>query len=89
MKLTKKQMLEAERKRNDKLLKMIGEAREQVAGYEQLAKVHAAYIAFLIQKLGATKDSPVTITKEDVVEAMKLEVRGLPDGEGFKLYIEE
>ena len=75
--------------RNAKLLKMVTDAREQVAGYEQLAKLHAAYIAFLIQKLGATKDNPITITNGDVAEAMKLEVRGLPDGEGFKLYIEE
>lgn len=89
MKPTKQQMLETERKKNDKLLKMVDEAREQVAGYEQLAKLHAAYIAFLLQKLGATKGNPVTITKEDVAEAMKLEARGLPDGEGFKLYIEE
>lgn len=89
MKLTKQQMLEAERKKNETLLKMVETERERVAGYEQLAKLHAAYIAFLLQKLGATKGNPVPITKEDVAEATKLEVRGLPDGEGFKLYIEE
>ena len=83
MKLTKQQMLEAERRKNETLRKMVGETREQVAGYEQLAKLHAAYIAFLLQKLEATKDNPIAITKEDVAEAMKLEVRGLPDAEGF------
>ena len=86
MKMTKKQMLE---KKNANLLKMVEEEREKVAGYEQLAKLHVAYIAHLLQKLGATKDNPVTITKGDVVEAMKLEVRGAPADEGFKLYIEE
>ena len=78
-----------EKAKNEKLLKMIGEEREKVAGYEQLAKLHAAYIAFLLQKLGATKDNPVTITNADVAGAMNTEVRGMPDGEGWKLYIEE
>jgi len=89
MKLTKQQMLNNEKAKNDTLLKMIGEEREKVAGYEQLAKLHAAYIAFLLRKLGATKDNPLAITKEDVAGAMNTEVRGLPDGGGWKLYIEE
>ena len=82
-------MLEREERKNAKLLQMVSDEREKVAGYEQIAKLHAAYIAHLLRKLGATKDNPVTITKDDVAEAMKLEVRGKPDGEGFKLYIEE
>ena len=86
MKMTKKQMLE---KKNANLLKMVEEKREQVAGYEQLAKLHAAYIALLLQKLGATKENPFAITKEDVAKAMKLEAKGLIDGEVFKLYFEE
>lgn len=89
MKPTMKQRFDAECMRNERLLKMVEAEREKVAGYEQLAKLHAAYIAFLLQKLGATKDNPITITKEDVAGAMELEVLGLPDGEGFKLYIEE
>lgn len=68
---------------------MVNDEREKVAGYEQIAKLHAAYIAHLLQKLGATKENPVTITKDDVAGAMKLEVRGIPSEEGFKLYIEE
>lgn len=88
MRPTKQQMLDREKKKNDNLLKMVAAERERVAGYEQLAKLHAAYIAVLLQKLGATKDTPITITKEDVAGAMELEVLGLPDGEGFKLYIE-
>lgn len=82
-------MLEAEERKNAKLLKMVNDERERVAGYEQLAKLHAAYIAHLLMKLGATKENPVTVTKDDVAGAMKLEVRGLTTEEGFKLYIEE
>lgn len=67
---------------------MVNDEREKVAGYEQLAKLHAAYIAHLLQKLGATKENPVTITKDDVTEAMNLKVLGAPCSEGFKLYIE-
>ena len=89
MKPTMKQRFDAECMRNEKLIQMVEAEREKVAGYEQLAKLHAAYIAFLLQKLGATKDNPITITKEDVAGAMELEVLGLPDSEGFKLYIEE
>ena len=68
---------------------MVNDEREKVAGYEQIAKLHAAYIAHLLSKLGATKENPVTITKNDVAAAMKLEVRGAPCEDGFKLYIEE
>ena len=89
MRLTKQQRLEIEEKKNTKLVEMVEKEREKVAGYEQLAKLHAAYIAHLLTKLGATKDNPVTITKDDVAEAMKAEVRGAPCSEGFKLYIEE
>lgn len=75
-------------KANAKLLKMIADEREKVAGYEQIAKLHSAYITVLLQKLGATKDSPATITNEEVTEAMKKEARGIPTGEGWKLYVE-
>lgn len=92
MKITKTQILKSElateQKKNEKLLKMVNDAREEVAGYEQIAELHAAYIGFLLQKLGATKDNPIAITKEDVAKAMALEVRGSTDDEGFKLYIE-
>lgn len=89
MRLTNKKKLEIADRKNEKLIKMVEAERERVAGYEQIAKLHAAYIAHLLGKLGATKDNPLTITKDDVAEAMKLEVRGAPCSEGFKLYIEE
>ena len=68
---------------------MVHDERDKVAGYEQIAKLHAAYIAHLLSKLGATKENPVTITKNDVAEGMRAEVRGAPCEDGFKLYIEE
>lgn len=89
MKRTKQQRLEIEERKNAKLLKMVNDEREKVAGYEQVANLHVAYIAYLLRKLGATTETPVTITKNDVAEAMKLEVRGVPTEEGFKLYIKE
>lgn len=89
MKLTLKQRYDAECMRNEKLIQMVEAEREKVAGYEQLAKLHAAYIAFLLQKLGATKEAPVTITKEDAAEAMKLKVLALPGSKCVGLYVEE
>lgn len=62
----------------DYLEEKLNEEREKVKGYEEIARLHSAYISILLQKLGATKDSPITITKEDVTEAMqKYEVRAL------------
>ena len=86
---TKKQELKQEKNKNHKLMKMIAEEREKVAGYEQLAKVHAAYISILLNKLGATKDNMITITSAEVTEALKkYEARALPSEDGFSLYCE-
>ena len=71
-----------------KLKQMVEHEREKVAGYEQISKLHAAYIAILLRKLGATENEPFTITAADVAEAMGLEVRGYPDGTSWKLYVE-
>lgn len=85
--LNKQQRLEIEERKNGKLLKMVEQERARVAGYEELAKLQVAYIAHLLQKLGATKDNPVTITNNDVTEALKAEVRGAHLSEGFQIYI--
>lgn len=76
------------KEQNATLRRLYEGEREKVSGYEQLAQLHVAYIAVLIGRLGATKDNPITITTDDVAKAMKAEVRGYPEGEGFKLYIE-
>ena len=86
---TKKQKLKQEKNKNHKLMKMVSDERQKVAGYEQLAKVHSAYISILLQKLGATKDNMITITSAEVTEALKkYEARALPSEDGFSLYCE-
>ena len=87
--LTKKQKLQKEKNKNHRLLKMIAIEREKVAGHEQLAKVHSAYISILLQKLGATKDNMITITAGEVKEALeKYEARAMPAEDGYSLYCE-
>lgn len=87
---TNKQKLKQEKNRNHKLMKMVSDERQKVAGYEQLAKVHSAYISILLKKLGATKDNMITITAAEVTEALqKYEARALPNNDGsFGLYCE-
>lgn len=75
------------RRKNKKLLEMIKTEREKNAGYEQLAKVHSAYIAFLLNKLGATEESGVSISNADIKEMLeKYEVRGYPSDGGMSIY---
>ena len=90
MALTKEQELTKERRRNERLLKMIKGEREKVAGYTQLAKVHSAYIAVLLKKLGANRSNPICIKAEDVAEALKnLETRAVSGEDGaWSLYWE-
>ena len=87
--MTKKQELAQVKKKNDKLVKMLTEEREKVAGYNQIAKVHSAYISILLKRLEATEDKPVTITASEVTEALtKYEARAMPAEDGFNLYCE-
>ena len=89
MALTKMQELAQEKRKNERLLNMVIEEREKVVGYEQIAKVHSAYISILLNKLGATKDSMITITASEVAEAMtKYEARAVQAEEGYSLYCE-
>ena len=63
--------------------------REKVAGYEQIAKMHSAYITILLKKLGATKDNMITITAGEVKEAMEHhEARAVLADNGCSLYCE-
>lgn len=64
--------------------------RAKVAGYEQLAKVHSAYITILLKELGATEENMITITPDEVTEALqRYEARAVPNGDGsFSLYCE-
>ena len=89
--LTKDQELEKVKKQNQRLLKMIEEEREKVAGHEQIAKVHSAYIYILLKRLGATKDNAVGINSQEIAEAIeKDEVRAFISEQGaLSLYYEE
>ena len=82
---------EANRKiRIGQLEKIVRAEKEKTKAYDQIAKIHSAYIAILLKKLVATKDNAVVITSEEVSEAMeKYETRGLPMEGGFGLYFEE
>lgn len=63
--------------------------KEKVAGYEQIAKVHSAYIAILLRKLEATEDNPINIKASEVTEALTMyESRAVATKEGFGLYYE-
>ena len=87
--LTKKQKLKQEKNKNYRLMKMVSEEREKVAGYEQIAKVHSAYISILLKKMGATKDNVITITASEVKEALeKYEARAMQTEDGYSLYCE-
>lgn len=90
MALTKMQELEKVKKQNNKLMKMVAEEREKVAGYEQIAKVHSAYISILLKELGATEDNMITITASEVKDALEhYETRAIPNVDGsYSLYCE-
>ena len=87
--MTKKQEMAKIKNQNYKLMKMLAEERQKVAGYEQIAKIHSAYISILLNKLGATKDNMITITASEVKEALKkYEARAIPSEDGYSLYCE-
>ena len=76
-------------KQKEKLKQMLEAEREKVAGYEQLAKVHSAYISILLRKLDATEDNPINIKASDVTEALTMyESRAIATNDGFGLYYE-
>ena len=76
-------------KSEEKLIEMVEIEREKVAAYEQIANIHSAYIAMLLEKLGATKDNGVLMTGEAVKKALAdYETRATPTGDGWKLYYE-
>lgn len=85
--MAKKQELEKVKSQNEKLLKRIAEERQKVSGYEEIAKVYSAYIAILLNKLGATKDNTITITAGEVTKALKMyEARAIQVDGGYGLY---
>lgn len=87
--MTKKQELEKVKRQNEKLLKIISEERQRVAGYEEIAKLYSAYIAILLQRLKAdSKDTAITLRDEEIKYAItSFETRAVPMDEGaWSLY---
>ena len=73
-----------------RMLNDVKEAKERVAGYEQMAQVQSAYISILLKRLGATEDNKVDIKATEVAEALeKYEERAIATEEGFALYLVE
>ena len=86
-----KRDLEKLKKRNEKLREMVERERENVAGYKQTSEIQNAFIAVLLNKLKATSDKTVTITRAEINEAMtKCDVRVLavPETMSWELYCE-
>lgn len=70
-----------------RMLNDVREAKERVAGYEQMAQVQSAYISVLLKKLGATEDNKVEVSATDITEALeKYEARAIATENGFALY---
>ena len=70
-------------------MKMITEERDKVAAYNEIAKVHSAYISILLKELGATKDNMFTITASDITKALDCyETRAVQVEGGYSLYCE-
>lgn len=87
--MTKKQELAQEKKRVATLVDMVKTEREKIAGYEQIARLHSAYISILLKKLGATEDNMVAITGEEIKEALEsYEARAVQVDGGYSLYCE-
>jgi rubrerythrin len=75
-----------------RLEQMLEAEKQKVKGYEELAKVHSAYIAILLQRLKATEGKPVVISAEATTHALSnLEVRACVDEteRAWKFYVEE
>ena len=88
--ITKKQQLDQANNGNIKLRKMLAAEREKVKGYEQLAKVHSAYIDIFLKKLEATKGNAITIDAAEVKKALEhYETRATVNADGsYSLYCE-
>ena len=88
--ITKKRQLQQEKNKNQRLVNMLSKEREKVAGYEQVAKVHSAYISILLKKLGATTEGKmIPITDAEVREALKRnEARAVKTDDGWGLFCE-
>lgn len=74
-----------------KLESELAAEKQKAKGYEELARIHNAYIAILLHKLNATKKQSVAITKEEISHAMDhFEARAYSQEEGvWNFYCDE
>lgn len=80
--------LEKLKEKNEYLLKRCGEMQERVEAYEEIIGMYTGYISLLLQKMGADRDHPVEIGKDDVKAAMEnLEARAeIGEGGAWRMY---
>ena len=84
-----KKDLEKLEKQNAKLHDMVERERENVAGYKQVSEIQNAFIAVLLNKLGATSDKKIAVTQEEVNEALeKYTVKTTVAVRGWEFYCE-
>ena len=91
MGISKRYVTELENK-NAKLIERAERRDEEIQGYQELGKIHSAYIAILVKRLGATEDNPVEITRGEVYRAIdRYETRASFDRETdtYSLYCVE
>ena len=73
----------------EKLKERYEEERERVKAYKQIVEIYGAYMAVLLNSLGATKDKPFQMTHVDIAKALEtLETRAMPSETGFEMYVE-
>lgn len=88
----KKKQIEKLEALNKKLEKMLNDEKDRVDAHKEIAKVHTAYIAILLKKLGATsEETAFEILDEEVSQAIKkYETKGVANNKGaWKLFCAE
>lgn len=81
--------IEELKKKLDKMKDRFEEERERVKAYKQIAEIYGAYMAVLLNSLGATRDKPFQMTHVDIAKALEtLETRAMPSETGFEMYVD-
>ena len=85
--ITKEEKLQ---KKLDKMKSRYEDERERVKAYTQIMQMYGAYMAVMLQALGATKDKPFRLEHTAVTTALEnYETRVIPTDGGFDMYVEE
>lgn len=88
--MAKKKDLDALERKNTALLKMLNAERQTVAGYKEAEKIQNAFMAVLLNKLGATdSDKTVAINRAEITKALEksdVRVTVKPEADGWEFY---